>query len=78
MINDTQNKIIFHSLFALSSVHFPLFHFLKKIFAFNKLNDELNKRYFVRYFHPQCSRRYDFAPFDNINKQNLDIHRYRQ
>ena len=38
----------FPLFFVLSSVHFPLFHFIKALFAFNKPNDEL--KICVRFF----------------------------
>ena len=69
MINDTQKQNNFPLSFALSSFHYStLFHFLKKLFAFNKDN-ELNIQFnelnlCVGTFHLQCSRRYnDFASF---------------
>ena len=48
VINGTQNKTIFHSLLHIFSSFSTPFHFIKKLFAFNKLNDKLNIS--VRYF----------------------------
>ena len=41
-INGTQSKIIFHSLLHIFSSFSTVFHFIIKMFAFNKLNDKLN------------------------------------